>query len=171
MVGMGLAVAAALVLTVGLVWQGSELGVGAGVADVDPPVLPEPVANSAGTTGPVVVADPVRQPATISVEPGAQLANKVAPDKTTHAAITPDAKDPIRSATNVRPGAGSLAEVVGLSTRNWPRDGEKTRCLPHRLRRIRNGSDGSTWTSSAIFPQPTRSLLFSRIAILESGPR
>jgi len=114
MVGMGLAVAAALVLTVGLVWQGSEPGVGPGVADVDPPVLPEPVANSAGTTGPVVVADPVRQPATISAEPGAQLANKVAPDKTTQAAITPDAKDPIRSATNVRPGAGSLAEVVGF---------------------------------------------------------
>ncbi|MEE3284598.1 MAG: DUF1549 domain-containing protein [Planctomycetota bacterium] len=113
-VGIGLAVAAALVLTVGLIWQGSEPGAGPGIADVEPPALPEPVENPAGTTGSVVVADPVRQPATISAEPGTQLANKVSPEKTTQAVINPDAKDPIRSATNVKPGAGSLAEVVGF---------------------------------------------------------
>ncbi|HCK54401.1 MAG TPA: hypothetical protein DIC23_14375, partial [Planctomycetaceae bacterium] len=44
-VGIGLAVAAALVLAVGLFWWGGESGDGPGLADVDPTTRPEPVAG------------------------------------------------------------------------------------------------------------------------------
>ena len=112
-VGIGLAVAAALVLAVGLFWWGGESGDGPGLADVDPTTRPEPVARPGGITGPVVVADPVRQPATISAEPAAQLANKVAVDKT-KAATKPDTTGPIRSSNGVSSSGRSLAEVVSF---------------------------------------------------------
>jgi len=108
-----LTAAAALLLTVGLAWWPAGSSGGPDIADVETsnPSLVDSVPD------PLVAGSelPRRQPATIESPPARPLANKVEKRNTVERVAPPASIDPeIKSATNLRPGADSLDEIVGF---------------------------------------------------------
>ena len=106
--------AAALLLAVGLSWWTAEPSAGPEIAVTDPPGLP--IIENQDSAAPGADAGlPRRQPATIESTPAPQMANRVEKDNTVERVVSPDAAVPeSRASANPRPGAGSLAEIVGF---------------------------------------------------------